>query len=103
MNKDSLELLIWQVVTDALYEKYPSVKKTTAAIMEIITAQQSHAVSGDVERVCQQCGGQNPTWYADNELFNKVNGSPNGIICPSCFEKNADEMGVNIIFQASQT
>lgn len=55
---------------------------------------------GDVERVCQECGGKNPTWYADNDLFNKVNGSPNGIICPSCFEQKANKMGIEVIFKS---
>jgi hypothetical protein len=52
------------------------------------------------EETCQTCGCKNPIWYADNELFNNVNGSSNGIICPSCFEYKANEKGINIIFKA---
>lgn len=50
------------------------------------------------EAFCQKCGHPNPVWYAPNELFNKINGSPVGIMCPVCFQKMADEKGINIIF-----
>jgi hypothetical protein len=52
------------------------------------------------ESICQSCGNYNPIWSAPNELFNKVNGSPNGILCPNCFEKKADNMGIHIIYRA---
>lgn len=52
------------------------------------------------EDTCQKCGGPNVLWYAESELFNKVNGSPNGIICPKCFIKMASEQGESIIFKA---
>ena len=52
------------------------------------------------EKFCQKCGGDNPTWYADNELFNRINGSPNGIICPVCFQKMCDAAGLSVIFKA---
>src|SRR5262245_16285823 len=41
------------------------------------------------ENNCHKCGAANPIWSADNELWNEVVGSPNGILCPSCFEKTA--------------
>ena len=44
---------------------------------------------------CQQCGGANIIWHADSDLWNRVNGSPNGILCPICFaEKAAATTGV---------
>lgn len=54
------------------------------------------------ESICRECNGCNPTWYADNDLFNLINGSPNGIICPSCFEKKAKALGISIIFKAQK-
>jgi chromosome condensin MukBEF ATPase and DNA-binding subunit MukB len=52
------------------------------------------------DNVCQKCGARNPAWYADNELFNKVNGSPDGVMCPNCFEEIAEKRGVNVMFKA---
>lgn len=54
------------------------------------------------EDYCQQCGGKNIVWSADNDLWNKVIGSPNGIICPQCFEKKAEESAVSVIFRAGR-
>lgn len=51
------------------------------------------------ENNCQRCGSANPTWYAENDLFNKVNGSPNGIMCPCCFELMAKEKGITVFFK----
>jgi hypothetical protein len=54
------------------------------------------------EAFCQICHNPNPTWSADNDLWNQVMGSPNGIICPVCFEKKADEKGVVVIIRAQR-
>jgi hypothetical protein len=37
------------------------------------------------EKTCQSCGGPNPRWSADSAWWNEVVGSPNGILCPTCF------------------
>lgn len=51
------------------------------------------------EDICGECGGENPVWYAPNELWNKVTGHPAGlIICPSCFQRKADNAGLSLIF-----
>ncbi len=42
------------------------------------------------EHKCQRCGGRNINWYANNNLWNEVNGSPNGILCPICFAEMAE-------------
>jgi len=49
------------------------------------------------ESNCHDCGGRNPTWYAANELWNKLCGRTE-IICPSCFQGRADKAGINVIF-----
>lgn len=54
------------------------------------------------EDYCQQCGGKNVTWNAPNDLWNTIMGKPDGIICPSCFEKRAEEKGISIIFNAKK-
>jgi hypothetical protein len=43
------------------------------------------------ERICQRCGGPNPTWFAPNDLWNKYSHG-HGILCPICFVQEA-EMG----------
>lgn len=46
------------------------------------------------EKRCHECGALNPSWHAPNELWNRVMGGPNGIICPVCFQAKADAMGI---------
>ena len=50
------------------------------------------------ENFCWQCGHPNPTWYAPNELWNKLCDNEYDIICPKCFQIKAYEKGINIIF-----
>lgn len=46
-----------------------------------------------VEGICDQCTAHYTTpWYAENELWNKVNGSPNGMLCPNCFIANGNRV-----------
>lgn len=54
------------------------------------------------EDTCQRCGGRNPVWYAPNYLWNGVMGSPNGIICPTCFYVAASNRNIDVIFRAYQ-
>ncbi len=46
-----------------------------------------------LESTCSACGGPNITWTTDSELWNKYNGSPNGILCPVCFVRMAEKQG----------
>lgn len=43
------------------------------------------------EDICQDCGGDNPVWFAPNELWNEVV-DPNKVhfLCPVCFIKRAE-------------
>jgi len=54
------------------------------------------------EAKCQECNGKNPIWYAENELWNRVMGSPNGIICPACFSRKAEALGLATILKCEQ-
>lgn len=45
------------------------------------------------ESFCDECGGKNITWYADNDLWNKVMGDRGAIVCPLCFAKIAEATG----------
>jgi hypothetical protein len=58
-------------------------------------------MSNHPEETCTICGNSNPVWSAENNLFNKVNGSPNGILCPTCFAKMAKEKGIDVFFSCS--
>lgn len=52
------------------------------------------------ENFCHQCGNPNVTWYADNDLWNLLCEKWE-IICSKCFQKRADEKGINVIFKAT--
>lgn len=44
---------------------------------------------------CQHCGGANVVWFVDNATWNRV--MPNdGIVCPTCFARRADELGEDV-------
>jgi hypothetical protein len=47
------------------------------------------------ESVCQDCGGANVVWFAPNDIWNRVVGSPNGILCPRCFIVRANRAGID--------
>ena len=53
----------------------------------------------DIESICQECGKDNVVWSAPHDIWNEL--YPNeGIVCPSCFDKKAQEKGYKIIFRA---
>lgn len=43
---------------------------------------------------CLDCGRVDAVWFAPSELWNRVVGSPNGVLCPSCFIDRAEAAGV---------
>lgn len=49
---------------------------------------------------CQDCGGANIIWFADNVLWNRVMGGPDahddpgGIVCVTCFVRRVDDAGL---------
>jgi len=62
-------------------------------------------VLSDGDSRCQDCGGPNPLWTADNDLWNRVlTGDPHTpldgvILCPTCFALKADpvtRLGIRI-------
>lgn len=63
---------------------------------------QSNGESRHPESYCHKCGSDNPVWSAENDLFNEVNGSPYGIMCPVCFFKMCQEKGVDVYFRATR-
>lgn len=62
----------------------------------------SENVVGSGDEVCHSCGRSNPIWSAENDLWNEVNGSPAGIICPTCFGEAAKWKGVDVYFRATR-
>ncbi len=54
------------------------------------------------ELKCKKCGNHNPTWSAENDLWNSVIGEEGGILCPSCFDLAAREKGFNPYFWATK-
>ena len=51
------------------------------------------------EDKCQECGRDNITWFTPSELWNKVIGDSNGILCPVCFGKRAEKLFPNAVFK----
>lgn len=47
------------------------------------------------EDTCESCGGPNICWFVASAIWNKVMGSPEGIVCPVCFVKRAEALGMN--------
>jgi hypothetical protein len=78
---------------------------------EDITAEEQHAqvlviikqTGGwkpeDGDTVCQLCGGENPCWFAPNDLWNKVMGGEPGILCPTCFLVKAAAIRPETVWQ----
>jgi hypothetical protein len=50
--------------------------------------------------VCQDCGRGYPLWHAEGDLWDRVHGSPGGLLCPHCFDRQAQEAGFSIEFRA---
>lgn len=52
------------------------------------------------EKVCMDCSGPNPVWFAPNYLWNFViggpgtRGDPGGFYCPNCFILRAEAVGL---------
>jgi hypothetical protein len=52
------------------------------------------------EDYCQKCRQPNITWFAPNELWNKVTGNKSGLIlCPVCFAKQAEKTMLNVVWK----
>jgi len=56
------------------------------------------------ETGCQECGGENPVWFAPHDLWNRVMGGedckddPGGILCPVCFIRRAEMAGIKDVW-----
>ena len=48
----------------------------------------------DSDGPCYRCGRKDVPFSVNSEIWNKVNGSPNGILCPACFQVKAKELGI---------
>lgn len=56
---------------------------------------------------CHDCGVRQPlVWWADNSLWSEVTGAKPvdgdnmpGILCPNCFDRRADKMGLLLFWR----
>lgn len=64
-------------------------------LLALLSSGAATAEQPSSEMRCDKCGGDNPVWFAPNDLWNKVNGSPNGFMRPNCFIKKAEAQGLN--------
>jgi hypothetical protein len=49
---------------------------------------------------CQDCGRAYVLWHAPGELYAEVHGSGFGLLCPRCFDRQAEAKGITISFEA---
>jgi hypothetical protein len=60
----------------------------------------THALLNKGGERCEDCARGYPCWYAEADLWERVHGSPGGLLCPSCFDGQARKAGVRIEFRA---
>lgn len=46
------------------------------------------------EAFCDECGGPNVVWFAPNTVWNQVMPDSGGILCPVCFIRAAERVGI---------
>jgi len=46
--------------------------------------------------VCEDCGRGYPLWRALDDLWWSVMDGPGGLLCPGCFDRRADECGIQV-------
>lgn len=46
------------------------------------------------DRPCQDCDGVNVSWWIENRLWMAVMETKKGILCPTCFVRRAQAMGI---------
>jgi hypothetical protein len=51
---------------------------------------------------CQDCGRDYVLWEAPTSLYVEVHGSPWGLLCPGCFDRQAREKGIAVEFVARE-
>lgn len=63
----------------------------------------------DGDRVCGDCGRDNPAWFTDSPLWNRVMGGPGatddpgGVVCPTDFARRAEAAGVTGVWKLELT
>lgn len=46
---------------------------------------------------CHDCGVRQPlVWRAADDLWLEVMGDPGGVVCPVCFTRRADALGISL-------
>jgi len=55
--------------------------------------------------LCHECGRPyyssigDTWWHADDGLWNKITGGPDGLLCPPCFTRKCNELGILIYWE----
>ena len=56
---------------------------------------QDKVQSRESDGPCWECGTPCECWFADSNLWNRVNGNETGLLCLRCFVNKAENMGLN--------
>lgn len=59
-----------------------------------------HGLFGPGGERCQDCGRDYPLWHVEGDLWERVHGKYGGLLCPTCFDRQARAVGISIEFRA---
>lgn len=96
-NPDTLELKNFAAKFDLSLTQAQDILAWAESLVPEKKEPKAHSNEADTpisEGVCQVCGGQNPVWFAPNELWNQVIGDSLHFTCPNCFIWEAEKQGV---------
>lgn len=73
------------------------------SIIDCVLAEHTPAAESEQhpDRQCCDCGQHfGYIWFAKGGLWERVIGSPNGVLCATCFAKRAESLGLNVNYEA---
>lgn len=93
--------------TEEAIEKASIARRFVMGFLEdltpIIQSDNNNINKSHPEDYCQKCKGKNTTWFADNDIWNKVmKGESENIVCPRCFLELADKKISDILIFKAQ-
>ena len=77
--------------------------KSKTPIAWLRTMWLSYVLGHDGES-CQDCGKRYINWFCDydSDLYLRVHGNNGGLLCPNCFDKQAQKKGIKLRWEATE-